>query len=180
MSDAALTVPILIVEDDPTFAQTLKWALAKRGQVAVLARTQQEALLIARESGSDRAVVDLRLGDENGVEVVRALREEHPQMKILVLTGYGTIQTAVLSLKAGALEYLTKPASAEQILAALDADSVSESDPSPTERAPSLDDVEREHLSRVLADSGGNISEAARRLGMHRRSLQRKLGRHGL
>jgi two-component system response regulator RegA len=118
--------------------------------------------------------VDLRLGASDGIELVRALRALDAEMEIVVLTGYGSIVTAVDAVHAGATDYLAKPADAEQILVALRGEGA---DAGPGE-VPSLARVEWEHMQRVLADCDGNISEAARRLGLHRRSLQRKLSKY--
>jgi two-component system response regulator RegA len=163
---------LLVVDDDQTFRTRLVRALTERNVETHGAATSAEALSIAAAHDITDALVDLRLGDEDGTELIRALRAKSPEMTILVLTGYGSIVTAVETVRAGATDYLTKPCDADQILAALKG----EGPEAPT--VPSLARVEWEHMQRVLADCGGNISEAARRLGMHRRSLQRKLSKY--
>ncbi len=173
-SDPSSARVTLLVDDDVAFCTALAGALRRRGESVVIAHTEQEALVEARVWSPARATVDLRLREASGIDLVRALRELLPQIEIVVLTGYGSIATAVEAVKAGALHYLTKPASVAEILAAFGG--LAPSAPSAT--PPSLDTVEWEHLQRVLLECGGNISEAARRLGLHRRTLQRKLARH--
>jgi two-component system response regulator RegA len=174
--DAPRPEPVtLIVDDDVPFCTTLAGALRRRGQRVVTAHSAEEALAEARAWRPSRATVDLRLAGDNGIDVIRRLLAELPDLGIVVLTGYGSIATAVEAVKAGALHYLTKPASVAEILRAFDGE---EDGAEIEESVASLDTVEREHLSRVLHEAGGNVSEAARRLGMHRRTLQRKLARH--
>ena len=134
------------------------------------------AIAAATERTPERAVVDLRLPGKSGLDVVRGLKALEPTTDIVVLTGYGSIATAMESVQLGARTYLTKPADADQILLAFGGDTLSPV----TEPAavPSLARVEWEHINRVLADCGGNISQAARLLGIHRRSLQRKLAKY--
>jgi two-component system response regulator RegA len=122
-------------------------------------------------------VVDLKLGTENGLDVVRDLHAIDPTTKILVLTGYGSIATALESVRLGAANYLTKPVDADQVLAAIDGRDASATAVAPPVVVPSLARVEWEHIQRVLADCDGNVSQAARLLGIHRRSLQRKLSK---
>ena len=166
---------ILLVDDDRTFCAALAGALRRRGFSVVVAHDYDEGRAEAEAWKPSRAVVDLRMPGPNGLEMVATLMKDYPDMRIVVLTGYGSIATAVEAIKAGAVHYLTKPASAEEILAGFDrTEAVSEL---PAMETPALPEVEWEHLQRVLAECGGNISEAARRLGMHRRSLQRKLAR---
>ena len=165
---------ILLVDDDRTFTAALAGALRRRGFKVVVAHDYEEGRAEAEAWKPSRAVVDLRMPGPNGLEMVATLMKDYPEMRIVVLTGYGSIATAVEAIKAGAVHYLTKPASAEEILAGFDrTEAVSEL---PME-TPALPEVEWEHLQRVLAECNGNVSEAARRLGMHRRSLQRKLAR---
>lgn len=174
---------ILVVDDDAPFRERLARALQRRGHVVTTAADADEALARARADSPERAIVDLRMPGRSGLELVTALLEIDPGTRVLVLTGYGSIPTAVEAIRRGACNYLQKPADADQILAAFEPTASSEAHP-PAEAAPapdatagtpSLARVEWEHLQRVLHDCGGNISEAARRLGMHRRSLQRKL-----
>jgi two-component system response regulator RegA len=124
----------------------------------------------------ERAIVDLRMPGPSGLELVAALKRVDPNTMIIVLTGYGSIPTAVEAVKRGAVQYLTKPAEPAEIEAAFDGARALATDD--TAAPPSLDRVGWEHIQRVLADCSGNISEAARRLGMHRRTLQRKLQKH--
>jgi two-component system response regulator RegA len=167
---------ILLVDDDRTFCTALSSALRRRGYKVMMAHNYDDAISEADAWKPERAVVDLRMPGRGGLEVVTELRRRAPSMRIVVLTGFGSIATAVEAMKAGAVHYLTKPADAEEILGAFD-----RTEPAVDVAAPdnprSLEEVEWEHLQKVLTDCGGNISEAARRLGMHRRSLQRKLSR---
>lgn len=168
---------ILITDDDKAFCAALTGAFRRRGFKVVVAHDYEDAISEAEAWSPGRAVVDLRMPGRGGLEVVGELHQKHPSMKIVVLTGYGSIATAVEAMKLGAVHYLTKPAEPDEVLAAFErtepATDVSEESANPR----SLEEVEWEHLQRVLTDCAGNISEAARRLGMHRRSLQRKLAR---
>lgn len=165
---------LLIVDDDDAFRDRLVRAMRDRGFEASGAGSHAEAMQQARLESPELAVVDLRLPGESGLAIVRDLKALDPATTIVVLTGYGSIATAVESMKLGATGYLTKPADADQIVASLDGM------PSAPElaTAPSLARVEWEHIQRVLADCDGNVSQAARTLGIHRRSLQRKLAKH--
>jgi two-component system response regulator RegA len=166
----------LVVDDDASFRTRLVKALAARGFVAQGAGTADEALDVARELKPDAAIVDLKMpGGKSGLELVPDLVSRHPGVQVVVLTGYGSIATAVEAVRKGAINYLSKPADTDQILAAFDADGEGANDA--TEVTPSLARVEWEHIQRILSDCDGNISLAARRLGIHRRSLQRKLGK---
>ena len=173
------TIRWMLVDDDHIFRERLAKALTQRGFEVLQCANPLDAVAMAKRGIPHRAVVDLRMPDRNGLDVVRDLAELSEDMQILVLTGYGSIATAVEAVRRGAIDYLNKPVDTDQIIAAFDRDS----DPmSPTpavteEHPPSLARVEWEHIQRVLADCGGNISQAARRLGIHRRSLQRKLGK---
>ncbi len=168
---------ILLVDDDRTFCAALAGALRRRGHTVLLAYDYDDAIAEATAWNPDRAVIDLRMPGRGGLELVQALRDALPQLRMVVLTGYGSIATAVEAIKAGAVHYLTKPAEADEILAAFERVQATVEASLPPPPPPRLEEVEWEHLQRVLTDSGGNISEAARRLGMHRRSLQRKLAR---
>lgn len=163
---------ILIVDDDKTFCQALSLALRRRGHQVLLAHDVEEGLREARAFCPERMVVDLRMPGGSGLELVREIGQEFPDILVVVLTGFGSIATAVHAVKLGAVQYLTKPVSADALLAAFEGEA-----PDDSPMAPSLDVVEWEHLQRVLTECSGNISEAARRLGMHRRTLQRKLAR---
>ncbi|MBK9259957.1 MAG: response regulator [Polyangiaceae bacterium] len=164
---------LLVVDDDEAFRAAIGGALERRGFAVSLAAGMAPALELARDKVFEYALVDVRMPGGNGIELVRALRAVDEGTRIVVLTGYGTIANAVEAMRAGAVDYLTKPVNAAVCAQALLG--VTKSDAS--EDVPSLDRVEWEYLNRVLADCGGNISEAARRLKMHRRSLQRKMGK---
>lgn len=167
---------ILITDDDKAFCAALMGAFRRRGLKVVVAHDYEDAIAEADAWTPARAVVDLRMPGRGGLEVVADLVGRHPEMKIVVLTGYGSIATAVEAMKLGAVHYLTKPADPEDVLAAFDRVGTP-GQATPPSAPPSLEEVEWEHLQKVLTDCAGNISEAARRLGMHRRSLQRKLAR---
>lgn len=164
---------LLVVDDDEAFRTRLVRALIARGLTVTGAAGYEEALVQAREDSPEWALVDLRLADGSGLDVVRELKTLDQSTLIVVLTGYGSIATAVHSVKLGAHDYLTKPVDADQILAAFRAIDRSDDPPSPS--AQPLARVEWEHIQRVLVDCHGNVSQAARLLGIHRRSLQRKL-----
>jgi two-component system response regulator RegA len=167
---------VLIVDDDTPLRERLARAFADRGLEVLQAADHEAALQIARARPIDRAVVDLRMPGLGGLAVVEALRGLHAEMIVVVVTGYGSIATAVEAMRLGAHDYLTKPANADQILAAFDADPNAES-PELAYEVPSLAKLEREHIERVLQECNGNISKAARTLGMHRRTLQYKLAK---
>jgi two-component system response regulator RegA len=167
---------LLVVEDDDVLRCRLARAFRERGFEVREAVTSAEAESASREEPPSHALVDLRLGDGSGLDVVRALASLRPPPSVVVLTGYGSIATALEALRQGARHYLAKPADVDEILAAFEREE-SGSAPPPV-AAPSLARVEWEHINRVLADCGGNVSLAARVLGIHRRSLQRKLQKH--
>jgi len=175
MADSADSAPtLLVVEDDDFFRERLVRALAERGYAAHGAATVTDALARSEEA-PEFAVVDLRIGDASGLDVVRALIAKDPGTRVVMLTGYGSIATAVEAVRAGAVHYLSKPVDIDQILAAFEGKSATSSVGSV--EVPSLARVEWEHIQRVLSDCDGNISQAARLLGLHRRSLQRKLSK---
>jgi two-component system response regulator RegA len=163
---------LLVVDDDVPFRARLMRAFQDRGFDVSGAGSVDEALTLARVDTPELALVDLRLPGKSGLELVTALRDLDATTTIVVLTGYGSIATAVESVKLGATSYLTKPVDADQIVAAFDGTA---SPDRPTPMAQPLARVEWEHIQRVLADCDGNLSQAARVLGIHRRSLQRKL-----
>lgn len=165
---------MLIVDDDEVFRERLVRAMRDRGFEATGAGDHATAVQAAKLDSPELAVVDLRLPGESGLAVVRDLKALDPATTIVVLTGYGSIPTAVESIKLGATGYLTKPADADQIVAAFSGTAPA---PEPLS-APSLARVEWEHIQRVLADCDDNVSQAARTLGIHRRSLQRKLSKN--
>lgn len=168
---------ILLVDDDARLRERLGRAFADRGLTALLASDHPEAIEIARTHHLDRAVVDLRMPGPHGLNVVRDLLELHPSLAVVVLTGYGSIATAVEAMRLGARDYLTKPCQPDQILAAFE----SEPEPEPSTElpfeVPSLARLEFEHIERILRECNGNISKTARALGMHRRTLQYKLAK---
>jgi two-component system response regulator RegA len=169
---------LLVVDDDRVFRERLARALRERGYQVREAADAAAARAAVAEVAVGWAVVDLRLPDGSGLDVVRDGLTAAPRAKVVVLTGYGSIPTALEAVRLGATHYLTKPASVEEVLAGLTRDAAaSPPEAEAPDDVPSLARVEWEHINRVLADSGGNISEAARRLGMHRRSLQRKLAK---
>lgn len=165
---------ILIVDDDEPFRTALRNAFTRRGYDVALAGNVDEASQLARTQPPDYAVVDLRMPGGTGLDVVRDLRALPRPPAVVVLTGYGTIGTAVEAVRMGAINYLSKPSDAEEIEAAF----LGKKPPPPVHEVPSLDRQEWEYLNKILADCNGNISEAARRLKMHRRTLQRKLQKH--
>jgi two-component system response regulator RegA len=173
--DAQSARSILVVDDDDTLRSRLAAALRQRGYEASEASGEKQACAIATADSPEYAVVDLRLGAESGLDVVRALKAIDAETKIVVLTGYGSIATAMEAVRLGASGYLTKPADVDDVLAAFARGDAAASPPPSGYSAPSLARAEWEHINRVLADCDGNISEAARRLKIHRRSLQRKL-----
>jgi two-component system, response regulator RegA len=167
---------VLVVEDDESFRTMLVAALERRGYDARGVGDGGAAIALARHDSPEMAVVDLRLPDMSGLDVVRELKAIDPATAVVVLTGYGSIATALEAIRLGAVHYLTKPTDADRVLEAFEHGLAAR----PRELAvdtPSLARVEWEHIQRVLADCGGNISEAARSLSMHRRSLQRKLAK---
>jgi len=172
-----IVASILVVEDDNAFRTILVTAFIDRGYEAVGVADAESAIRAAEADSPEMAVVDLRLPDQSGLEVVRRLKQIDPSTAIVVLTGYGSIATALESVRLGAVHYLTKPTDADRILAAFQHGLASRPRDLPTD-PPSLARVEWEHMNRVLTDCDGNISEAARQLGMHRRSLQRKLAKY--
>lgn len=167
---------LLIVEDDPAFARTLRRSFERRGYVVSSAASAAEADDVARGTDFDYAVVDLKLGNDSGLAVVQSLHALRPDTHIVVLTGYASIATAVEAIKLGATNYLTKPSDTDDIERAFAAVE-GNADTSLSARPSSIKTVEWEHIHQVLADTGFNISETARRLGMHRRTLARKLGK---
>lgn len=165
---------MLLCDDDRAFRAALGAAFTRRGWSVHLAGSGDEALAVAAEHTLARAVVDLRMPSMSGLDLLRELLQLQPRLQVVVLTGYGSIPTAIEAVKRGAINYLTKPAEPAEIDAAFD-ELPAADEPGADVTVPSLDRAQWEHLQRVLADTQGNISEAARRLGMHRRSLQRKL-----
>lgn len=167
---------LLVVEDDEFLRDRLVRAFRDRGFAAQGAASVTEAARLA-DDAPEYAVVDLRIGEESGLEVLRALLAKDPATRVVLLTGYASIATAVEAMRLGAVHYLTKPADADQIIAALQRGAEPETI-APAGEPLSLARAEWEHINAVLVSVSGNISEAARRLGLHRRSLQRKLSKY--
>ena len=167
---------LLIVDDDEPFRTRLARAMERRGYQVTAADSVESGIVAARSTLPAFAVVDLRLGEGSGLDVVKALRETCADVRIVVLTGYGNIATAVAAVKAGAVDYLPKPADADQIEAALNVHC--KPLPPPPENPMTADRVRWEHIQRVFEQCGRNVSETARRLNMHRRTLQRILGKY--
>ena len=167
---------LLIVDDDAPFRIRLARAMERRGFDVVAVDTVSLGIEVAQESAPAFAVVDLRLADGSGLDVVAALRDAKPESRIVMLTGYGNIATAVAAVKAGAVDYLPKPADADAIESALLVDG--RPLPSPPDNPMSADRVRWEHIQRVFEQCDRNVSETARRLKMHRRTLQRILNKH--
>ncbi len=167
---------LLLVDDDEPFRERLARAMERRGFAVQSADGVTSGIAAAKARPPAFAVVDLRLVDGNGLDVVGALREVRPDIRVVMLTGYGNIATAVAAVKAGAVDYLAKPADADDIEAALLA--TPDRRPAPPERPMSADRVRWEHINRVYELCGRNVSETARRLNMHRRTLQRILAKH--
>ena len=169
---------ILVVDDDAVLRGRLVRAFADRGLDARGADGAATALAWALADSPELAVVDLHLRDSSGLDLLRQLKEVDPTTSVVVLTGYGSIANAVEAIRLGATHYLTKPADADEILAAFEGRKrASDSGADMAAEAPSLARTEWEHIQRILADCNGNVSHAARVLGIHRRSLQRKLAK---
>jgi two-component system response regulator RegA len=169
------TQTLLLVDDSIAFRERLARAFRERGFVVRTAGNYEEAMAVAQREPPDLAVVDLRMPGPSGLDLVRDLTHLSSSTRVLVLSGFGSIATAVDAVHLGAVNFLPKPADAEDILAAFERGSRVEQSADHQNETPSLARAEWEHIHRVLADCGGNVSEAARRLGIHRRSLQRKL-----
>jgi two-component system response regulator RegA len=165
----------LVLDDDGPFVQRMARALAQRGFVVSAVSTVSEAKDIARMNPPAFAVLDLRLEDGSGLEVVEVLQKFRPEARAVILTGYGAIATAVAAVKAGAVDYLAKPADVEDIVKSLTAKP--DQKPAPPENPMSADRVRWEHIQRVYELCNHNVSETARRLNMHRRTLQRILAK---
>jgi two-component system response regulator RegA len=169
---------VLIVDDDVLLRNALARALRGRGYEVHTAANHDQAVASVRRYRPHFAILDLRIGDHSGVEVLRTIKQLTPRVKAVIMSGYASIASAVASVRAGAVNFLPKPVQVDELLAALN-EELTEDAVSLDEdwRAPSGARAEWEHINRVLAECGGNISEAARRMGMHRRSLQRKLSK---
>ncbi len=166
---------LLIVEDDKSFLQRLARAMESRGFTVTIAETVADGLIQVEASNPAYAVVDMRLGDGSGLDVISALKRRRPEARGIVLTGYGNIATAVNAVKLGAVDYLAKPVDADDVVAALLA--IDGRAASPPENPMSADRVRWEHIQRIYELCSRNVSETARRLNMHRRTLQRILAK---
>ncbi len=167
---------LLIVDDDEPLCQRLARAMERRGFIVRTADSVASGMAIASEQPPAFAVVDLRLADGSGLDIVKVLRKTRPSARVVMLTGYGNIATAVAAVKAGAVDYLPKPVDADAVERALLATDAAL--PPPPEDPMSADRVRWEHIQRVFEQCDRNVSETARRLKMHRRTLQRILGKH--
>jgi two-component system response regulator RegA len=165
---------LVIVEDDDAFARTLKRSFERRGYVVLLASGLGELTTLLKEHSPDRAVVDLKLADASGLSAVELLHAHDPAMLIVVLTGFASIATAVEAVKLGACHYLAKPANTDDIEEAF-SKAAGDAGVALPARPTSIKTLEWEHIHRMLVETDFNISETARRLGMHRRTLARKL-----
>ena len=166
---------LLLVDDDAPLRRSLQRAMERRGFQVFSAESVQAGLALAHTVKPEYAVIDLRLEDGSGLDLVRKLRELHPRARIVILTGYGNIATAVAAVKAGAVDYLAKPADADEVINALLASGAGL--PPPPCNPMSADRVRWEHIQRVFEQCNRNVSETARRLNMHRRTLQRILAK---
>ncbi len=166
---------LLIVEDDKSFLQRLARAMESRGFTVTTAELVAEGLTQLETASPAFAVVDMRLDDGNGLDVISALKRRRPDARAIILTGYGNIATAVNAVKLGAVDYLSKPVDADDVVAALLA--LEGRKPEPPENPMSADRVRWEHIQRIYELCGRNVSETARRLNMHRRTLQRILAK---
>ena len=169
------TASLLLVDDDETFCKVLSAALEKRGFCVCVAHSVEQAIPLARTNPPEFAVIDLKMGGAPGLVLVKALHELDPNTRIVVLTGYASIATAVEAIKLGATQYLAKPANADEIVAAFG--HVADSDAPIKAQPTQIENLEWEHIQRVLHEHGDNISATARALNMHRRTLQRKLAK---
>jgi two-component system response regulator RegA len=166
---------LLIVDDDRSFLQRLAKALEQRGFSVTTAESVADGLLQVETAAPAYAVVDMRLSDGNGLDVICALKRQRPDARGIILTGYGNIATAVNAVKLGAVDYLAKPADADDVVAALLANGDAKCEP--PDNPMSADRVRWEHIQRIYELCGRNVSETARRLSMHRRTLQRILAK---
>jgi two-component system response regulator RegA len=166
---------LLIVDDDRSFLQRLAKALEQRGFSVTTAESVADGLLQVETAAPAYAVVDMRLSDGNGLDVICALKRQRPDARGIILTGYGNIATAVNAVKLGAVDYLAKPADADDVVAALLASGDAKCEP--PDNPMSADRVRWEHIQRIYELCGRNVSETARRLSMHRRTLQRILAK---
>jgi two-component system response regulator RegA len=168
---------LLIVDDDPTFRRVLERAMQRRGYEVMTAENVDDAIVLANEQAPEYAIIDLKMQGASGLELVKHLHQLDAETCMVVLTGYASIATAVEAIKLGATHYLAKPANADEIVAAF-ARTEGDADFVVNEQPLSVDRLEWEHIQRVLQEHEGNVSATARALKMHRRTLQRKLGKY--
>jgi len=166
---------VLIVEDDRSFLQRLAKAMEQRGFAVTIAESVADGLVQAEQVSPAFALVDMRLGDGSGLDLISALKRRRPDARGIILTGYGNIATAVNAVKLGAVDYLAKPVDADDVVAVLLAQDNTKIEP--PENPMSADRVRWEHIQRIYELCGRNVSETARRLNMHRRTLQRILAK---
>ncbi len=164
---------LLLVDDDAVFVDVMARALEKRGFLVSRASNVAEAEALLQAQPFHKALVDLKMEGRSGLALIETIQARQPQCKVVMLTGYSSIATAVEAIRLGAYNYLCKPASLKEVLAAFDSPANSEVDV--PDNPPSVERVEWEHIQKVLAENDGNVSATARALGMHRRTLQRKL-----
>lgn len=163
----------LLIDDEQHYLDILARSLCRQGFECLCANNSQQALTLLAQHDIDKIVLDLKINNESGLVLLEQIRQLKPQVKIIMLTGYSSIATAVEAVKLGALNYLCKPANSEEILKAFQTDDISAIDIAAV--PPSVDRLEWEHIQKVLNENQGNVSATARALGMHRRTLQRKL-----
>jgi two-component system response regulator RegA len=169
---------LLLVDDDDTFREVLGRALTRRGYAVTSAGNVDAALIKAQEQPPEYAVVDLKMPGDSGLVLIEKLIELDPNTRIVMFTGYASIATAIEAIKLGAIHYLAKPCDADEVVAALNKSDEGDSSLPISESPLTVNRLEWEHIQRVLAEHQGNISSTARALKMHRRTLQRKLGKH--
>jgi two-component system response regulator RegA len=168
---------LFIIEDDKPFRERLTTSFQRKDFTVTAAASKKEALDVLSGNNFNYAIVDLRLGDGSGLDVIKVIKEQNPECRTVMLTSYGNIATAVSSVKLGADDYLTKPANIDDIEKSL-MSSTATSLPPPPENPMSADRIRWEHIQRVFTQCNRNVSETARRLKMHRRTLQRILNKH--
>lgn len=174
MQDTTTAERLLIIDDDEMFCHVLQRALSRRGFDVLVAHDGEQALALARQHRPELATLDLKLEHDSGLKILPELMEAVPDCRVVVLTGYSSIATAVEAIKLGAVNYLCKPADADEVLAAFEKES-GDPEAEVAEQPPSINRLAWEHIQKVLQENDGNISATARALGMHRRTLQRKL-----
>lgn len=165
---------LLIIDDDAVFADTLARSIGKRGHKTLVANNADQALNLLEEIEVDKIVLDMKLADTSGLKLLPQLLGARPRISVVILTGYSSISTAVEAIKLGAINYICKPCDADEVLLAFEQTAGNPQAELPAS-PPSVNRIEWEHIQRVLQENNGNISATARSLGMHRRTLQRKL-----